>query len=145
MAHDPRLGETVEVRQGSITITWTNIGSVQLRGNRFRYEVPPECCGVYRIRQNLNGEQVASYIGHSVDVRRRIPEDIREHAAQVRATLEAGGNVRVDLADVTWGEEGGPEFQVLKDGEFARLLVEGAALAFDSTEQGIINRARHRP
>jgi len=56
VAHDLRVGETVEVRRGSITVTWTDIGSVKIRGTRFGYEdIPPACCGVYRIRLNLNG------------------------------------------------------------------------------------------
>ena len=142
---DPRVGEEVEVLTGSITITWTDVGSVTVRGSQFAYNDIPSEPGVYRIRVNLDGTQQHSYIGHSVNVRRRVQEDVRERTDVVLGALNGGDNVRIDLAEATWSTGDGPHRPVMRDREFARLFAEGAALAFDSAELGILNRARRRP
>src|SRR5688500_15964082 len=93
-----KVGTAVEAQSGCITLYWVNRCSVSLSksGKSFRQAKLRKVPGVYRIRVHKGGEQLHCYIGHGVNVRRRVAQDVRYHRKAIRKALRAGGNVQVD-------------------------------------------------
>lgn len=140
----------VEEAKVMVSWEWHEVGEVVLRVNgHFKHVDVAKEQGVYRIRLNEHGEQVRVYIGESVNLRRRISEDLRRIPADydIKGLLQRGGNVRVDRAEcvrVSIAEYSGRSAgSVDLDAKFKRLAVEGVALAAESPNLGILNRHRH--
>src|SRR4051812_39200539 len=95
------LGQEIDRYEVSVTIVWHRAARLTLSSTgktvRGVSSLPPEP-GVYRIRINRDGRQVHSYKGQAVNVRRRLSSHNKHHP-EIRAALQAGGdvNVQVDL------------------------------------------------